>query len=170
MKLRETAVRIGVLVAAIFALSALPARAQQFNITLQLGGNEYTLESFSWGPAAGSTGQGVSNELSFTLWPDFAGSVDFMNEAESKQVFATADLQELFLFTTPNLPVIDIQLTDVQVESVRVGADNNAPTDPGKPRQIVTLKFANIVYTFQPYLPNGQKNGPPVTFSAKFKK
>jgi hypothetical protein len=173
VKSSATAARAGlaIVTVAIIALWASPAHAQQFNISFQMGGNTYTVESFSWGPSVASSGQGVSNELTLTLWPNFEGSVDFMNEAASKQVFATADLQNLFVFATPTpLPVVDIQMTDVVVESVRVSADNNATTAPGTPRQIVTLKFDSVVYTFQPYLPNGQRNGPPMTFSAKFKK
>jgi hypothetical protein len=32
----------------------------------------------------------------------------------------------------------------------------------------VTLNFKELDYTYQPILPNGQKNGPPVTFTWKF--
>jgi hypothetical protein len=171
MKLLATAVRAGIVIAAVAVLSASSARAQEFSTTLQLGGNTYTLESFSWGPTAGSTGEGVSNELTFTLSPNIAGGLDFMNDAAAKQAFATADLQEQFTFGTPTpTTVVDIQMSDLKVKAVRVSADNNASTNPGAPRETVTLKFDSVVYTFQPYLPNGQKNGPPVSFSAQFKK
>lgn len=171
MKLLTTALRFGIVIAAVALLSASSARAQEFATSLQLGGNTYTLESFSWGPAAGSTGQGVSNELTFTLSANVAGGLDFMNQAAAKQTFATADLQEQFTFGAPTpTTVVDIQMSDLRIKAVRVSADNNASVNPGAPRETVTLVFDSVVYTFQPYLPNGQKNGPPVSFSAQFKK
>jgi hypothetical protein len=171
MKFVAAIARVGIVIAAVALLSASSARAQEFNITIQLGGNTYAIESFSWGPAAGSTGQGVSNELTFTLSPNFAGGLDFMNQAAAKQTFATADLQEQFAFGAPTpTTVVDIQMTDLRIKAVRVSADNNDPTHPGVPRETVTLKFDSVLYTFQPYLPNGQKNGPPTSFSAQFRK
>ena len=173
MKALPVATRICLVIAAaaIVSLCASPVQAQQFTFSFQMGGNTYTPESFSWGPAGSSLGQGVSDELTLTLSPNFQGSIDFMNEAQSKQIFVTADLQDIFVFGSPTpVPVVDIQMTNVRVISARIAANNDANVNPGAPREIVTLKFDSVVYTFQPYLPNGQRNGPSMTFSAIFKK
>ena len=106
----------------------------------------------------------------FAINPDFASGVDFLSDAESGQTFASAELQDVFLpFTTSSVTVVDIQLTNITVEAARIDADINAAGSAGSPVEIVTLKFDSLTYTFQPYLPNGQKNGPPVTFTAKLK-
>jgi hypothetical protein len=173
MKASAIAVRISVAIVTVVValLCSTPAHAQQFTFSFQMGGNTYTPVAFSWGPAGSSAGQGVSDELTFTLAPSFEGNVDFMNEAQSKQIFATADLQDLFTFGPPTpVAVVDIQMTNVRVVSVRIAANNDASVSPGAPQEIVTVKFDSVVYTFQPYLPNGQRNGPPSTFTANFKK
>jgi type VI protein secretion system component Hcp len=153
------------------SLWASPAKAQNFSLTLQLGPTLYNLQTFSWGPNATSTGQGISNELTFAINPNFASSVDLLTQAESGQTFATAELQDVFLpFTVSSVTVVDIQLTNITIESAQIRADINAIGTAGSPVEIVTLKFESVTYTFQPYLPNGLKNGPAVTFSTKFKK
>ena len=167
-----TAVRIAIVIVAftLVSLWASPVEAQSnFTMSLQIGGTTYAggaiaPSSFVWGPATATSPQGVSPELNVTLAAEFVDSVALMEAAQSKQLFATAELQELLLGTV----VIDIQMTDVHVESVRIAADNNPSVNPGQPNVILTLKFKSVVYTFQPFLPNGQKNGPPVTFSAQF--
>lgn len=158
------------------ALLAMPAYAQStqgpFIFTVQIpglpNGGVYLATSFSWGPSADSTGQGVSNELTFTSAADISDPA-IVNAAQSKQVFATAELQDNFGFPNSNpTTVADIQMTNVRILSVRIKADAYGPVYA--PQKIVTLKFDSVVYTFQPYLPNGQKNGPPVTFTVNFKK
>jgi hypothetical protein len=171
VKASTIAVRISVAIItlAVGLLCSTPAHAQ-LTFSFQMGGNTYTPTAFSWGPGGSSSGQGVSDELTFTLSPNFQGSVDFLNEAQSKQTFGSAELQDLFAFVTPPVAVVDIQMTNVRIVSARIAANNEASVNPGAPQEIVTVKFDSVVYTFQPYLPNGQRSGPPVTFSASFKK
>jgi hypothetical protein len=60
---------------------------------------------------------------------------------------------------------VDIHMTGVHFESVQLEgmADGSTP-----PNASVVLRFRTVEYTFQPVLPNGQKNGPPVTYSQTF--
>jgi hypothetical protein len=57
-------------------------------------------------------------------------------------------------------------MDNVRIQSVREVTDN---TDPNGPAEIVTLTFKSVDYTFQPVLPNGQRSGPSVSYSATFK-
>lgn len=149
-------------------LVAPPAQAQSpYNMTLTIGSQSYTgVVSYAWGPADAAIRGGVAPELTFTV-PADASSVALMQAAASGIVFPAAELQHLLQGTA----TIDILMTNVRVRSVRItGELVPSPTNPldGEPAQVVTLRFTDVTYTFQPVLPNGQKSGPPVTHSVRF--
>jgi type VI protein secretion system component Hcp len=160
----------GLVAIAAALLVALPAQAQSpYNMTINIdglangnSGNYTNLVSYAWGPAGAPISMGVAPQLTFTL-PANTSSVTLMEAAASGHVFPTAELQHLLQGTA----TVDILMTNVRVRSVRIAGDLfPSPTDSYQigPVQIVTLSFTGVTYTFQPVLPNGQKNGPPVTY------
>lgn len=172
LKSLGSAVCIGAAIVAVSVVSfyTQPAHAQScdttgsYSLTMQINGLPtasplYTPTCFSWGPSASSTGQGVSDELTFTHSTDNT-TVVLMGVAQSKQILPSAELQQILMgnFT------IDIQMSNLRIVSVRETGGASGP------EEIVTLKFDSVVYTFQSLLPNGQKNGPSQTFSVTFKK
>jgi type VI protein secretion system component Hcp len=60
-----------------------------------------------------------------------------------------------------------VDLTGIAVdEIVRSGSVATDPTTPDNfLTETITLHATSTKYTYQPVLPNGQKNGPPITFS-----
>jgi len=98
-------------------------------------------------------------EVTFTHTPD-SSTVDLMTLAQSHQVVGTATVHE----TLQGTATITLQMSGVHVEAVRESGDVN---DPNGPEETVVLRFTEVTYTFQPILPNGQRNGPPVTFTWK---
>jgi type VI protein secretion system component Hcp len=54
---------------------------------------------------------------------------------------------------------ITLAMSGVHIEAVHEEGGGNGP------EETVVLRFRQVTYTFQPLLPNGQKNGPPVTFT-----
>ncbi|HLH07781.1 MAG TPA: type VI secretion system tube protein Hcp [Terriglobales bacterium] len=152
---------------AVATLTALPALAANFSITLQIAGlpgayeGSYNALAFAWGPEGAETQHGVAPELTVTI-PDDASSVTLMQSANSRQTFATADLQAV----TSGLAVVSIHMTNVRIQSVHVAA--NIAGLYTQPVQMVTLVFDSVEYTYQPVNVIGQKNGPPVTYSATF--
>jgi type VI protein secretion system component Hcp len=116
-----------------------------------------------WGPETATTFKGISEELSFTRFTDNT-TVDLMQMAASKQVIPTAVL-------TVNLDgtaEITIQMNNARVKLVREATDIFA-NNGGIPVEIVPFSFSSVDYTFQPLQPNGQKAGPPVSYSVTFK-
>ncbi|MGH9615404.1 MAG: hypothetical protein ACRD28_01600 [Acidobacteriaceae bacterium] len=151
-----------IVLAVFFALSPV-AHAASYVISIHVdglsAGGNYSPASFSWGPSSASTGQGVSDEITFTATPD-SSVAELMTDAQSRQVLGTAELQESLLGGV----AVDIQMDGVRIESVRIAGGPNGP------ETIVTLKFDSVLFTFQQLLPNGQKSGLPLTFSASFKR
>jgi type VI protein secretion system component Hcp len=111
------------------------------------GGGNYTPTSFRWS---------APFQVSFTHTTDNS-TVDLMQLAQSHQVVGTATLN-LTLLGTAN---ITLQLSGVRIENVQEDGSSDGPAET------VVLSFNEVTYTFQPLLPNGQKNGPPVTFTRK---
>lgn len=168
MKSSAIALRIGIgfVLVAVISLCASPAHAQYtitFNITDQDGTtNTYTPFSYVWGPLDAPTPKGVSDELTFTRPTDITGA-ELMKAAQSKQSFASADLEVQLQGTS----AVTIQMTGVQIKSVRESTDLTNPAH-AIPLESVTLTFDSVDYTFQPLTPTGQRAGPPVTFTVKF--
>lgn len=141
------------------ACTAVGGYALSVNIEGLTEGSNYYPTCFSWGPSPSSAGQGVSDEITFTTSPD-SSVAELMTDAQSKQILGTAELQETLLGNA----TVDIQMNGVHIESVRIAGGFTGP------ERIVTLKFDSVVFTFQQLLANGQKSGPPQTFSASFKR
>ena len=112
------------------------------------GGGNYTPARFSWNEPF---------EITFTHTTD-ASSVALLAAAQSHQDIGTAVLHE----TLQGTQVVTLQMSGVHIETVREEGNVN---DPNGPAETVELRFRKIVFTFQPVLPNGQKNGPPVSIT-----
>jgi type VI protein secretion system component Hcp len=112
------------------------------------GGGNYTPTRFSWNEPF---------EITFTHTTD-SSSVALLAAAQSHQDVGTAELHE----TLQGTQVVTLQMSGVRVETVREEGNVN---DANGPSETVELRFRKIVFTFQPVLPNGQKNGPPVTIT-----
>lgn len=142
-----------------------PANSGRYTISLSIpglaNGGIYTPICYSWGPSAASTGEGVSRELTVTTSVDNTVA-QLMTAAQSKQVFPSAELQQAFAFFDMS-NTVDIQMTNVRIVSVRITGDSQ------QPQREITLRFDSVVFTFQPLLANGQKAGPPVSFSTTFR-
>ena len=111
------------------------------------GGN-YTPTKFTWNDLG---------EVTFTHYTD-TSSVALMAAAQSHNEIGTAVVHE----TLQGTQVVTLQMSGVHVEAVH---EEGSVNDPNGPAETVVLRFRKIVYTFQPVLPNGQKNGPPVSFT-----
>ena len=86
-----------------------------------------------------------------------------MHAAANHRVVATADLSVILMGTVR----YSYHMVDAQSESVQHNGQNPSPNPPVVSESVI-LGFKKLVYTFQPVLPNGQKNGPPVTFTWNF--
>ena len=80
--------------------------------------------------------------------------------AQSRQVVGTATVAE----TLNGTATITLQMSGVHVEAVHESGDVN---DPNGPVETVVLRFTQVVYTFQPITPTGQRAGPPVIVTWK---
>jgi hypothetical protein len=111
------------------------------------GGGNYSPGGYHWGDDP--------FVLAFTHTTD-ASTAALQALAQGKQEVGTA----LLHVTLQGTATVTLQMSGVRVESVKEDGDPN-----NGPLETVTLRFRKVVYTFQPMLPNGQKNGPPVTFT-----
>jgi type VI protein secretion system component Hcp len=163
----------GVIALAAACLAAVPAQAQTYSTTINISGlpgddgngNYNNLISFAWGPDGAPTLDGVAPELTITLNDD-STSAALMQAANSRELFSAADLQLKFAGPGTLTTVVNIQMTNVQIQSVHIAVDPNIAS--GVPVQILTLRFSAVTYTFQPVNPVGQPAGPPVTYSATY--
>lgn len=168
-------IRVFVVVLAAISLIAVPAHALTFTINLHVdgtagsdGNGNYNALSFAWGPAGAETQKGVSSELTVTI-PADSTSINLMKAAEAKQSFATADVQAVASGALAGAPVVvAIHMTNVRIYSVHIATNTEAAYP--QPVQIVTLTFDSVEYTFQPVNVVGTKNGPPVSYSATFRR
>jgi hypothetical protein len=149
-------------VAVAFALghsSACGQYVDALTITGLSGGGHYTLSSYTWGPTP--TASGLSNTLTWIANTDNSDQ-DLISAAQNGTVFSSAEITSSLQGTVG----VDILMSSVTVQSVVI-QDTSGSSSPQK---VVTLKFTSVTYTFQPLLPNGQKNGPPFTVTQSFKK
>ena len=112
------------------------------------GGGNYTPIRFNWNEPG---------EITFTHYTD-SSSVALLTAAQSRQDVGTAVIHE----TLQGTQVVTLQLSGVHVEAVHEEGNVN---DPNGPAETVVLRFRKLTFTFQPVLPNGQKAGPPVTYT-----
>ncbi len=112
------------------------------------GGGNYTPTKFTWNEPF---------EITFTHTVD-TSTVALQAAAQGHQDLGTAVVHE----TLQGTQVVTLQMSGVHVEGVRAEGNVN---DANGPAETVVLRFRKVVYTYQPVLPNGQKNGPPVTFT-----
>jgi hypothetical protein len=126
------------------------------------GNGNYDVSSYNWGEPGVRAPLGASPQLTFTRASLDSTTVDLMRFAANHRKVATADLQFMFMQTaTATYHLVNVHFLSV----MHSGA--NSPASFG-PSESVTLNFKELDYTYQPILPNGQKNGPPVTFTWKF--
>lgn len=109
------------------------------------GGGNYTASSFEWlDPSA----------VRFDHTTDSSTGA-LQAAAQSHNELGNAVLHQTLMGTA----TITLAMQGVRVESVRERGDSNGPVES------VELRFRSVTYTYQPLLPNGQKAGPPVTFT-----
>jgi type VI protein secretion system component Hcp len=108
------------------------------------GGN-YTPTSFHWIDMG---------EVQFTHTTDNSTAA-LMHLADSHQEVGNAVLHQ----TLNGTATITLAMSGVHIEAVREEGGSNGP------EETIVLRFRQVTYTFQPLLPNGLKNGPPVTFT-----
>jgi hypothetical protein len=111
------------------------------------GGGNYSPGGYHWGDDPFT--------LAFTHATD-SSTAALQGLAQGHREVGTA----LLHVTIQGTATVTLQMSGVNVDSVKEEGDPN-----NGPLETVTLKFRKIVYTFQPLLPNGQKNGPAVTFT-----
>jgi type VI protein secretion system component Hcp len=108
------------------------------------GGN-FTPSSFHWIDMG---------EVQFTHVTDNSTAV-LMHLADSHQEVGNAVLHQ----TLNGTATITLTMGGVHIEAVHEEGGSNGP------EETIVLRFRQVTYTFQPLLPNGLKNGPPVTFT-----
>jgi hypothetical protein len=179
-RVRLIAVNVGLAagvlcVSAAFAGPPLTINVRVDGVAGQDGNGNYSASSYTWGGAGAPEPKGASPQISFSqslgsLSP-FNGDIELelMNAVATHQKAATADVQVL----CQTLVFIDYHMLNARFDSIGDhGFDFTVyPQQPQigfSPLESVTLRFTGLVYTWQPILPNCQKNGPPVTYTWKF--
>jgi len=109
------------------------------------GGN-YTPTSFHWD----------KGEVSFTHTTDNS-TAGLMALAQDHRELGNAVLHQ----TLSGTATITLAMSGVHIEGVHEEGGSNGP------EETIVLQFRQVTYTFQPLLPNGQKNGPPVSYTWK---
>ena len=110
------------------------------------GGN-YQPTSFHWTELG---------EVSFTHTTDNSTAALF-SFAQDHRELGNAVLHQ----TLQGTATITLAMSGVHIETVHEEGGSNGP------EETVELRFRQVTYTFQPLLPNGQKAGPPVSFTWK---
>jgi hypothetical protein len=128
------------------------------------GNGNYNVLSYDWGEPGVPAPPGASSQLSFSRALTDTTTVDLMRYTANHRKAAAADLAVIFAQT----PTVIYHLVGVQFLSVRHKGTNTSSNPETEPSETVTLHFTELDYTYQPILPNGQKNGPPVMYTWKF--
>jgi hypothetical protein len=130
-------------------LVAPRASAGNFGLDVHLdgiaGGGNYTASSFDWAEPF---------VVQFNHTTD-TSTAALMTAAQDHRELGNAVLHQ----TLSGTATITLAMSGVHVEGVKEKGGNDGPVE------VVELRFRQVVYTFQPLLPNGQKAGPPVTFT-----
>lgn len=141
------------------------------------GSGNYSASSYLWGESGGHLA-GASPQISFSqslgLQALENGNVvlELMKAVAAHQAAPTADVQ-VVCEGSQAVVFLDYHMVNAHFESITDrGLDPTIyPQQPvvgTSPFESVTLRFKRLVYTWQPILPNCQKNGPPVTYTWKF--
>lgn len=109
------------------------------------GGGNYIPSYFDWTEPF---------EIQFTHTTD-PSTAALMAAAQDHHDVGNAVLHQTLLGTA----AITLAMSGVHIEAVHEKGGNDGPVE------IVELRFRSVTYTFQPLLANGQKAGPPVTFT-----
>jgi len=131
----------------------------------------WTVVNYAWGnPTSPSTGG--SSTLTFTHDLSDGTSVALMKAVSTHQTAATAELQ-VQCTGSSTVTTLDYSMVNARLEGIAESGVNNTSfnfTPPPfiVPLETVTLAFKELDYTYQPILPNCQKNGPPTSFEWKF--
>jgi type VI protein secretion system component Hcp len=132
-------------------LVAPGANAGNFGLDVHLdgiaGGGNYSPSAFEWPEAF---------TVHFTHTTDPSTGA-LMAAAQEHRELGNAVLHQTLMGTA----TITLAMSGVHVEAVHEKGSSDGPVE------VVELRFRQVTYTFQPLLPNGQKSGPPVTFTWK---
>jgi type VI protein secretion system component Hcp len=130
-------------------LVAPPASALSYAVDVHVdgipGGGNYQPTSFDWTEPF---------EVQFNHTTD-STTAALMAAAQDHRELGNAVLHQTLLGTA----TITLAMSGVHIEAVHEKGNIEGPVE------IVELRFRTVTYTFQPLLPNGQKAGPPVTFT-----
>lgn len=137
----------GVFLVAPGAMAAGPYALDAHIDSVPNGGN-YTPSSFNWTDPF---------EITFTHTTD-ATTVALIGFAQSHQDVGTAVVHE----TLNGTAVVTLQMSHVQIQVVHEEGNVN---NPNGPQETVVLHYRQVVYTYQPVTPTGQKAGPPVSIT-----
>ena len=88
-----------------------------------------------------------------------------MTLIQAQNTAKTADLDVIFQGTV----TVNYHMSGVTMTQVLHSGENPSPNAEAQPLESIVLSFKKLKYTFQPVLPNGQKNGPPVSVNWSFK-
>ncbi|HVA84269.1 MAG TPA: hypothetical protein VNF28_05170 [Candidatus Binataceae bacterium] len=128
------------------------------------GNGNYDVATYNWGlPGGAPAPLGAASQLNFTRSRLDTTTVKLMHAAANHRTVATADLSVISQGTV----TVSYHMIDVQFESMQHSGQGASPNPPVVSESVI-LGFKKLVYTFQPVTPNGQKAGPPVTFTWNF--
>jgi type VI protein secretion system component Hcp len=140
-------------VVAALAVSSATARAGLYVLDIHIDGTpdggDYTPSFFRWSEPF---------ELSFQHSTDNT-TANLMALAQTRTHVTSATLHQTFPFPASGTATITLAMTDVVIKAVHEEGGSDGPLET------VVLDFKSVTYTFQPLLPNGQKNGPPLSFT-----
>ncbi len=173
LKAREM-VALAILLGALFCSSSASAQTCIFGasscinihidgIAGEDGNGNYNVATYNWSRPDVPAPLGAASQITFTRSELDSTTVRLMHAAANHRVVATADLSVILMGTV----TVSYHMVDVQFESVQHNGQSPSPNPPVISESVI-LGFKKLVYTFQPVLPNGQKNGPPVTFTWNF--
>jgi type VI protein secretion system component Hcp len=133
-------------------------------ITGEDGSGNYNVVTYDWGEPGVVAPLGASSEVTFSREIRDTTTTDVMRAAATHQKAATADLVVIYQGTV----TVAYHMVNVHFVSVMHHGDSSLTNFQASPLESVSLRFKTLDYTYQPILPNGQKNGPPVTYTWKF--
>lgn len=127
------------------------------------------VSSYSFGGSIlNNNGRGINehyNTFSFIHGFDVA-SLPLEGALVAGKTIQHASFQDCFIGITPAVCFAQFDFTNLKITSAKIrGGTAYASSSDGTPEQEVTLESCKVDMTWQPLLPNGQRNGPPTTYS-----
>jgi type VI protein secretion system component Hcp len=126
------------------------------------------VSSYSFGGSVENNGKSINenyNLFSF-IHGDDGASLSLEGALVAGKTIQHASFQDCFIGITPAVCFAQFNFTNLKITSAKIrGGTAYASSSDGTPEQEVTLESCKVDMTWQPLLPNGQKNGPPTTYS-----